>query len=48
MENKNVDKLIKKGAKASVDNKNPQPRRVVATAGKLRVQLGAPNGKTNN
>jgi hypothetical protein len=48
MENKNVDRLVKNGAKASVDNKNPQPRRVIATAGKLRVQLGAPNGKTNS
>lgn len=49
MDKKATDKLVKNGARAAVDNKNiQQPRRVIATAGKLRVQVGAPNGKTNN
>lgn len=44
-----VNKLIKGGARASTDKKNPQNRQVVATAGKLRIQVGKPaNGKTNN
>jgi hypothetical protein len=48
MNNKASNKLVKNGAKAAVDTKNTQPRRVIAKAGKLRVQVGAPNGKTNN
>ena len=50
MDKKSVNKLIKAGVKASNDNKNPQQRQVVATAGKLRVQVskGAERGKTNN
>lgn len=50
--NKNfVNRLIKKGAQASTDKKNPQQRQVVAAAGKLRIQVGKgnpANGKTNN
>ena len=50
MDKKSVDKLIKSGAKASNDNKNPQQRQVVAAAGKLRIQVnkGADRGKANN
>jgi len=49
MDKKAVDKLIKAGAKTSVDQKNPQGRQVVATAGKLRIQVnkGADRGQTN-
>lgn len=46
-----VDKLIRQGARASTDTKNPQPRQVIATAGKLRIQVGKgkpTHGKTNN
>lgn len=42
------DYIKRKDTKAFVDNKNPQPRQVIVTAGKIRVQVGAPNGKTNN
>ena len=50
MDKKSVDKLIKSGVKASNDTKNPQGRQVVATAGKLRIQVnkGAERGKANN
>jgi len=49
MRQESIDNLIKrKDTKAFVDNKNPQPRRVIVSAGKIRVQVGAPNGKTNN
>lgn len=50
MDKKSVDKLIKAGVKASNDTKNPQARQVVATAGKLRIQVnkGADRGKANN
>ena len=50
MDKRTVNKLIKAGVKASNDTKNPQQRQVVATAGKLRVQVGkgADRGKTNN
>jgi len=50
MKQSDVKKLIAKGASVSVDNKNPQQRQVIATAGKLRVQVnkGAERGKTNN
>ena len=50
MDKKNVNKLIKKGAQARTDTKNPQQRQVAA-AGKLRIQVGKGNpthGKTNN
>lgn len=42
---------MKNGASVATDKKNPQERRVIATAGKLRVQVGKgnpANGKTNN
>ena len=50
MDKKSVDKLIKAGVKASNDIKNPQQRQVIATAGKLRIQVnkGADRGKANN
>jgi hypothetical protein len=50
MDKKAVNKLIKSGVKASNDTKNPQQRQVIATAGKLRVQVnkGADRGKANN
>ena len=50
MDKNKVNKLIKAGVKASNDTKNPQARQVVATAGKLRIQVGkgADRGKTNN
>jgi hypothetical protein len=49
MDKKAVDKLIKSGVKASNDTKNPQARQVVATAGKLRIQVnkGADRGQAN-
>ena len=49
MDKNAVNKLIKSGVKASNDNKNPQARQVIATAGKLRIQVnkGADRGKTN-
>ena len=49
MDKKAVDKLVKAGAKTSVDQKNPQARQVIATAGKLRIQVnkGANRGQTN-
>tara|TARA_B110000503_G_scaffold132025_1_gene207493 strand:- start:1357 stop:1509 length:153 start_codon:yes stop_codon:yes gene_type:complete len=50
MDKKSVDKLIKAGTKASNDTKNPQQRQVIATAGKLRIQVnkGADRGKASN
>ena len=50
MKQSKVKQLAAKGATVSVDNKNPQQRQVVATAGKLRVQVnkGADRGKANN
>lgn len=51
MNRSGVKRLIKKGAVASTDKKNPQQRQVVAAAGKLRIQVGKgnpANGKTNN
>jgi len=49
MDKNKVNKLIKAGAKTSVDNKNTQPRQVIASTGKLRIQVGNPlNGKANN
>ena len=50
MDKNKVNKLIKAGAKASNDTKNPQQRQVIATAGKLRIQVnkGANRGKANN
>jgi hypothetical protein len=50
MDKKAVTKLIKTGVKASNDNKNTQQRQVIATAGKLRIQVnkGAERGKANN
>jgi hypothetical protein len=50
MKQSKVKELAAKGVAVSVDNKNPQPRQVIATAGKLRVQVnkGADRGKTNN
>ena len=49
MDKKAVDKLIKTGVKASNDTKNTQQRQVIATAGKLRIQVnkGADRGQTN-
>ena len=49
MDKNAVDKLIKAGAKASNDTKNPQARQVVVTAGKIRIQVnkGADRGQTN-
>jgi hypothetical protein len=40
MDKKAVGKLIKRGARAQTDKKNPQQRQVVAANGKLRVQVG--------
>lgn len=50
MEQKKVKELSAKGAQVSVDTKNPQQRQVVATAGKLRIQVnkGADRGKAKN
>ena len=50
MKQENIDKYLKReDTRAFVDNKNiQQPRRVIVTAGKIRIQVGAPNGKTNN
>ena len=50
MRQRKVKELSAKGAKVSVDNKNTQQRQVIATAGKLRIQVGrgADRGKTNN
>jgi hypothetical protein len=50
MKQSKVKELSAKGARVSVDNKNPQQRQVIATAGKLRVQVkkGADRGKANN
>ncbi len=45
-----VDRLIQRGAQTSTDTKNTQQRQVVATAGKLRIQVGKgkpTHGKTN-
>lgn len=50
MQQSKIKNLIRKGAKAVVDEKNPQKRQVVVAAGKLRIQVnkGNPaNGKTN-
>ena len=46
-----INRLVKKGARAITDRKNPQQRQVIAAAGKLRIQVGKgnpANGKTNN
>lgn len=50
MKQSRVKELSAKGATVSVDNKNKQQRQVIATAGKLRVQVnkGADRGKANN
>lgn len=50
MKQQKVKELSAKGAQVSVDNKNAQPRQVIATAGKLRIQVnkGADRGKANN
>ena len=50
MDKNAVDRLIKAGVKVSNDNKNPQQRQVIATAGKLRIQVskGADRGKTSS
>ena len=51
MKNSQIKKLAASGATVSVDNKNPQARQVVATAGKLRIQVGKgkpSHGKANN
>ena len=50
MKQSRVKALSAKGAQVSVDNKNPQQRQVIATAGKLRIQVnkGADRGKANN
>ena len=50
MDKNKVNKLIKAGVKASNDTKNLQQRQVIATAGKLRIQVnkGVDRGKANN
>jgi len=50
MKQSKIKKLAAKGSAVSVDTKNPQARQVIATAGKLRIQVGkgAERGKTNN
>lgn len=51
MKQRDVKKLAAQGARVGVDNKNPQSRQVVATAGKLRIQVGKgkpSHGKANN
>lgn len=50
MKQQKVKQLSAKGAQVSVDNKNTQQRQVIATAGKLRIQVnkGADRGKANN
>ena len=50
MKQSKVKELAAKGNTVSVDNKNPQQRQVIATAGKLRIQVnkGADRGKANN
>ena len=50
MKQSKVKELSAKGAKVGVDNKNTQQRQVIATAGKLRIQVnkGAERGKANN
>jgi len=40
MDNSKVNKIVNNGAPTSIDQKNPQQRRVIATASKLRVQVG--------
>jgi hypothetical protein len=48
MDKTQTNKLVKSGVKAAVDTRSPQPRRVLATAGKLRVEVGARNNGTKN
>ena len=48
MDKTQTNKLVKDGVKAAVDTRSPQPRRVLATAGKLRVEVGARNNGTKN
>ena len=50
MKQSKVKELSAKGAQVSVDTKNSQQRQVIATAGKLRIQVnkGADRGKANN
>ena len=49
MDKKIINKIVKAGAKTSVDQKNTQSRQVVASSGKLRIQVGNPNnGKANS
>jgi len=39
MDSSKTNKIVKKGAPTSIDQKNQQHRRVVAVAGLLRVQV---------
>jgi len=50
MKQSKIKKLAANGNSVSVDSKNPQQRQVIATAGKLRIQVnkGADRGKANN
>jgi len=46
MDKTQTNKLVKNGVNASVDSRSPQPRRVLAVSGKLRVEVGAKNNGT--
>ena len=45
MEQKQIDKLVKEGVPAAQDQKNPQKRQVIATAGKIRIKVDKGNLK---
>tara|TARA_B100000780_G_scaffold38498_1_gene23934 strand:+ start:622 stop:792 length:171 start_codon:yes stop_codon:yes gene_type:complete len=38
-----LNKLVKDGTPGAVDTKNPQRRQVIATAGKIRIQVDKGN-----
>lgn len=38
-----MNKLVQEGAPGAVDTKNPQRRQVIATAGKIRIQVDKGN-----
>ena len=45
-----LNQLVKEGAPGAVDQKNPQKRQVIVTAGKIRIQVdkgNLTNGQTN-
>lgn len=50
MRQRKIKQLAANGAKVSVDSKNKQARQVIASAGKLRIQVnkGVDRGKTTN